>query len=593
MTEIATWFGRVDRPLFGWFSVPDDAVASMGVVLCPPMTEEARATHRTFRSLGESLAAQGILALRLDYHGTGDSAGRLSDPGLVEEWRADLLAAVGELKAAGVRRIAAVGMRLGATLAASVAVEAGLSELVLWDPCLSGASFLREGQALHSLRIDPTAGGRAKVPPGAVDTPGFRFGAELSSSLSRLDLAALGNTAEIPRRILVLARGDRPVPAKLRRRLSSDRCEWGDAAGQAELLDVLPSAAVVPEAAMAQVVQWLAAGQDGSPPVPLLVQPAHEAAITSGEGATVIERPVRFGDVGLFGIATEPAAPSARDLPWLLFLNVACEHHIGPGRQWVELAREWAALGYRCVRLDQSGIGDSPVRPGQRSNVAFAPQWLDDVGTVVTQLAADGSRVAIVGLCSGAYSGLEAAFVSPVDAILAVNLRVSTPEMSKASPLYDRRRRADRSPIRPLGRLALRHRRVGGGLWRIYRQFAFWHAPLSSIAKVVRTGTTVRLLANPHDAREFSEVLLWTLFGLPRLRRDPRYRPIINSSVDHSMLTQRGQQEVRRIFTEFLAERYGHQVPAGPVKVPPTVPPVTTAEAVGLDAGLAHARGLG
>jgi pimeloyl-ACP methyl ester carboxylesterase len=353
---------------------------------------------------------------------------------------------------------------------------------------------------------------------------------------------------------------------------------------------------VVPEPAVAQVVEWLAAGHDGGngpPRLPLQVKPAQQAVIEAGEGTTVLERPVRFGEVGLFGIATEPAAPTVRDLPWLLFLNVACEHHIGPGRQWVELAREWAALGYRCVRLDQSGIGDSPVRPGQRRNVAFAPQWLDDVRTVVTQLAADGSRVVIVGLCSGAYSALEAAFVSPVDAILAVNLRVSTPEMSKASPLYDRRRRADRSPIRPLGRLALRHRRVGGGLWRIYRQFAFWHAPLSAVAKVVRTGTTVHLVANPDDAREFSEVLLWTLFGLPRLRRDPRYRPIINSSVDHSMLTQRGQQEVRRIFTEVLAERYGHQAPAAPVSEPSAVPPMTVAEGVGLNTGLAHAKGLG
>ncbi len=53
-------------------------------------------------------------------------------------------------------------------------------------------------------------------------------------------------------------------------------------------------------------------------------------------------------------------------MPWVVLVNVAAEHHIGPGRRWVEWARRWAALGYRVVRIDQSGVGDSPTPAGRR-----------------------------------------------------------------------------------------------------------------------------------------------------------------------------------------------------------------------------------
>ena len=112
------WFGPESRPLYGWVSRPAGGVARGGAILCPPMGEEGRAAHRTFRRLAEELAGAGIVALRFDYDGTGDSAGLQDDADRVPAWLASIEAARQYLLDLGAPTVAAVGMRLGATLAA-------------------------------------------------------------------------------------------------------------------------------------------------------------------------------------------------------------------------------------------------------------------------------------------------------------------------------------------------------------------------------------------------------------------------------------------------------------------------------------------
>ncbi len=563
MDELATWFGPDQRPLFGVVTLPDGPT-DLGVVLCPPMTEEARLAHRTFRTLARSLATAGVASIRFDYHGTGDSAGLLIDDGLADEWVTDVGTAIDLLRRNGAGRVAVVGMRFGATLAAIAATTTPVDALVLWDPCSSGQRFLRESQALHSMRTDPTATFEYAVPDGAVDTPGFLFGPKLVDEMRPLNLNVLSTADPLPRRTLVLTRDDRPVPADLRRSLTFDGVEWDQATGQAELLDSSTIDSEVPRQTVDRVTKWLAALPGGEPTtaVTYTARPVSEVATTSSAGR-VTERIGTYGAVGLIGIETavsDAGRPASRAAdsppPWLVFLNVAREHHIGPSRQWVELSREWAQLGFRCVRLDLSGIGDSPVRPGQAEDIIFAGEWLEDVPAVVRELSADGSDVVLVGLCSGGQLGMEAALVSDVAAVLAVNVKLSEPRMSRGGDLYDPRRIVAKPPIRPLGTLARRNRVVGGGLWRIYRQFAVWNAPMAGVAQVVRTGTELLMLANPFDASEYREVAFWTLFRVPFLRRNPRYRMVLREEIDHSMLTQPAQQTVRSLFTDYLVGRY-------------------------------------
>ena len=77
----------------------------------------------------------------MDYAGIGDSAGSWTDPDLGEEWSA--ASANNSLcRDLGVERVAVVGLRLGATLAASELGRGGeVDDLVLWDPCPTGKAF--------------------------------------------------------------------------------------------------------------------------------------------------------------------------------------------------------------------------------------------------------------------------------------------------------------------------------------------------------------------------------------------------------------------------------------------------------------------
>lgn len=534
------WFGPEARPLFGWLSRPADGTARGGAVLCPPMGEEGRAAHRTFRRLAESLADAGIVALRFDYDGTGDSAGLQDEPDRVQAWLASVEAARQYLLDLGAPSVAAVGMRLGATLAASqAAASTPFSSLVCWDPCLSGRTFLREGEALYGFgeNADVTA-----PDDGLRHTPGFQYDAATAKDLRGVDLGKLPADVRLADRVLLLTRDDRPAPPALAARLGQEPgFETGPAGGQGQLLDVPPELSEVPEDALRRVVAWVADGT-GADAVPVKAPDAEHAVLVGSEHGAVAparERVRRLGPDGIVGIVDEPVEPAA-DAPWVVLVNVAAEHHIGPGRRWVEWARRWAARGYRVVRVDQSGVGDSPTLPGQVPDRPFSPEWIDDMRHVVSELRADGAQVAVVGLCSGSYSGFEVAMWEHVDAVFAMNPRLTLYPAAKGTPVYTDRRRAAMLPVRPIARLALRRRILAGGLWRIYREFALWHAPLLVPWRVLRRHTAVEIVACPDDAQHFTEVYaLRPLLAWMRRRHGFRFES--RDDFDHSLLTRPAQ----------------------------------------------------
>jgi alpha-beta hydrolase superfamily lysophospholipase len=517
------------------------------------MGEEGRAAHRTFRRLAEGLAEAGIVALRFDYDGTGDSAGLQNEPERVASWLASVEAARQYLVDLGAPDVAAVGMRLGATLAAShAAASTPFSSLACWDPCVSGRTFLREGEALYGF------GERGVELPddGLRHTPGFQYDAQTAGDLRRLDLGKLAVDRRLADRVLLLTRTDRPVLPGLLTRLEKEPLETGAADGQGQLLDVPPEMSVVPLDALRRIVGWLAEGVAGQPPVPVKAPDAeHAVVVAAGPGETdpVLERITRLGPDAIVGMIDEPLDLATRPgpVPWVVLVNVAAEHHIGPGRRWVEWGRRWAALGYRVVRIDQSGVGDSPTRVGAEDDRAFAPEWIDDMRNVVSELRRDGARVCIVGLCSGSYSAFEVAMWEKVDAVFAINPRLTLYPATKGTAVYTDRRRAAMIPNRPFARLARRRRILAGGLWRIYRELAVWHAPLLVLWRVWRRGTTVEVIACRDDAQHFTEVYaLLPLFWW--MRRSPRFDFESDDAIDHSLLTRRAQLEGYDRATTFL-----------------------------------------
>ena len=134
-------------------------------------------------------------------------------------------------------------------------------------------------------------------------------------------------------------------------------------------------------------------------------------------GAGFIEAPARSRS----RIGSAPSSPSssaaairssasstgrltaARPLPPIILASAGTVHRIGPHRLYVALARRWAALGFHVLRLDLSGIGDSPAADDGVENVTYPRDGFLDLGEAMDWLAdaASAERFIVAGLCSG------------------------------------------------------------------------------------------------------------------------------------------------------------------------------------------------
>lgn len=426
MPAEATWFGPPDRPLAGWLHVPDDGRARAGVVVCPPLGLEYVPSHRAMRLTAEMLADRGFVALRIDYDGTGDSAGGPDDPDRVASLLASIGHAVAEVRAVTPGApVALIGLRMGATLAAAWATsEAAVAllptALVLWDPCRSGRTFLRQQRSLGLLAgcHDPGDGG--------IDAPGFHYTPAAVADLGRLDLAAV---PEVPvAHVLVLSRPEATGTPLLPAMAGADR---DTVTGMPEMLDVPSPSALVATAAVERIVGWL---DDTLPTSTVAVRARGRAEALVAPA--VVERHLRVGPLGLAAVETRPATGTPRPRTVLL-LNNAAEHHIGPVRIWTELARAWAAEGVRSLRFDLPGIGDSPTRPGEVDDLIYTPYDREDVLDVVST-GVVGAGPVLVGLCSGAHLALRTWPLLPGASAVAVNIGTTLPiEPRQVGPGFD------------------------------------------------------------------------------------------------------------------------------------------------------------
>ncbi len=127
------------------------------------------------------------------------------------------------------------------------------------------------------------------------------------------------------------------------------------------------------------------------------------------------ERALTFGSDGrLVGVLTEPDATvaKAKGAPAVLLWNVGVNHHVGPHRSYVDLARGLAADGITSLRFDLSGLGDSSVR---RDAVPEAKRAFDDLTEAAALLEKrTGIRALLpVGFCSSIDSAHAFALKDP------------------------------------------------------------------------------------------------------------------------------------------------------------------------------------
>jgi pimeloyl-ACP methyl ester carboxylesterase len=170
------------------------------VVICNPFGQEYIRAHRPLRELASRLAEAGFHTLRFDYHGCGDSAGEAGEARL-EEWLADTAAAVAEVRElTGSPQVALVGLRLGGAIAVLAASRQGGAEaLVLWDPVIDGAGYLRELRVSHEAWMRAHARGAVA---GREEVLGFPLSAALTADLEGLAIPSL---AVPSRRALVVS----------------------------------------------------------------------------------------------------------------------------------------------------------------------------------------------------------------------------------------------------------------------------------------------------------------------------------------------------------------------------------------------------
>jgi len=544
---------------------------------------EAQGAGRAFRSLGELLQASGFLALQVDYDGTGDSAGSDDDPGRQAAWLASVHSGVGLLRSAGARRACVVGLRMGATLAAWAAEGCDLEALVLWEPCESGRSFLREQKLLRSVYlsdqwIKPEGG------PGEDEAPQVLGNAYPPETLRELaDLKFASCPGPLARRVLAVLSAQRPARAAVLERLSGAGAEVANALETEDVTSVWPLKSVVPEATLGKIVSWL---EDvvGTEMAPVAVKTRQRTTVRAGD-REVLEEISRMGPHELFAVVTTPSLPTASAT--VLMLNAGRIDHTGPGRLWVDLARQWAAAGVRVARADVSGLGDSPSRPGRALDVVRPPEAVQDVEEMVEALCAgDRSRVVLVGLCSGAHLAVQAALAAPVLGVVALNVvfPVETPPGEDSSgeagpdrpPARSRsladlgagvRRVASHVPGHHL--LGAAGRRAADVKWWLLHHVMGRPAPAFELAKLVDRGVAALVVCGRYEGRLLS---LGEGPLLARAQRRGDFRLVVLPGTDHTLLTRETRDKVLPVVNEWVfrhAAAPGHVVPGeGPTGRP-------------------------
>ena len=505
--------------------------------------------------MADQLADAGYVVLRFDYDGMGDSVGQLDDPNRVEAWLDSIRKAAGLLRATGVERVGLVGLRIGGTLAALAAQDENIAALVLWDPVPTGRRFIREQEALKALSIGETedVGGS-----GSAELLGMLLPPPLVEQLALIDMT--GVAAPFARRTLMVARPDRPVNPRLRCRLTLEDCDWIETVGQAELVDVLPDDAAVPYETIDAISSWLADALDGRP---VAVTPPRSTSAIVGhdhQGRPIRERAMTMGPHDLFGILTEPAITS--EAPAIVLLNAGLLHHVGPARLWVDLARTWAAHGFRVLRIDLSGIGDSGARPGQPTHLSYPPEALEDIALAVETVSpGDPTNVILGGLCAGAYHAIEAGIAlrtrgaCMVNPILSFDPPALTPVVGDSST---------RQAVQPYNRLFSRLRqnermvRLGEGVipphvWWLLDKLHVQPSPGRGLQSLADAGVNAVLICGEVEALPFTQRARWTM---QRLAARGNFRFEVLESTDHTLFGASARARARDMLTAHVVSQF-------------------------------------
>ncbi len=353
--------------LVGFYHPPMGVPSAFGdVLLVPAFAEELNRCRSMVTQQAQAFAGIGIGTLVLDLHGTGDSPGEF-DTADWTCWSEDLQCGIDWLRRYGNGCQTLWGVRLGALMAAQLAARdgSGINNLLLWTPVIHGKTYwtqflririasemgLPDGiKSTETLRKQSAAG-------QVVEASGYLVGPTLAQQLDGLEMPSAD-------------------------KLVDKTIAWFEVGATAE--------ATIPRANAKQIDDWQSKGvpvavtQVVGPPfwqvherevAPLLVEAGMRTVAswsTSEAGllARAAERPpavtttapeyavvFRCLDAELTGIVHR-GGPNAR-MGVVIVVAGGPQYRVGAHRQFVSLARMFAANGYPVMRFDLRGMGDS------------------------------------------------------------------------------------------------------------------------------------------------------------------------------------------------------------------------------------------
>lgn len=393
-----------------------DGDGATGVILLPAWGFEEFTIRRGWAELADLLAGNGYCTLRFDWPGTGDSLGDTAAGITLADWQqaaTDAAAYLRETKA--VSRIILIGHGIGGLLAPHLASALRAEACVLMAPQNEGRMGWRE-LSITSRMIASFLRIPSNAADGAIEVAGFTLAKSLADELSTLSLAACSLSAGLP--VLALLRGGAEAGEHLKARLETAGADvtLADYTGYQRFM-AYDMTSETPHADFQTVLSFL--NEKAASPrreiegkttgSPQLVQPGafQEFPLLYGKGDK------------LFGIVCRPDNRPSRGV--IVIVNSGYNYHAGWARMHVEFARALAAKGISSLRIDTSGIGDSPLlhdRP-----LFYDRAQVDDVIEAVTAAEDLGlGPVLVSGRCSGAYSALQAAVIdNRIRGVIAVN----------------------------------------------------------------------------------------------------------------------------------------------------------------------------
>ncbi|ABG97543.1 conserved hypothetical protein [Rhodococcus jostii RHA1] len=419
-TRFATWFGPADAPLFGVVDLPVDGRCRGAVVLCPPIGKEQVDSYRGMVYLAQQLRARGLLVLRFDYRGTGDSPGAQDESDAVAGWLDSIRTAVDFVRSCGITDIGLVGLRVGALLAAQVAVTCGpVRAVTLWDPVVRGRAYLRKQTALHQLVVGPEDADDPRVTLiGAVLAPAA------ATALSAMSLRAA--TPPPGAKVLMALRDSEVDSVGMREAVAAWNAEHFTVHDYESFLEPADFVVRLPFGDIDRIADWMSASFGNHHTGATLDLRATAVVDRTVDGRQVIETLGFEGASELFtirtSVATERDAAHTPAAPTVIFHGTAGEHRVGPVRLWAETARELAAHGIVSVRFDRRGTGDTGTVQHGESTTIYTDESRDDAVDIISVSGAQPESAVLVGMCSGAWNSSYAALRRPVRAVVLVNM---------------------------------------------------------------------------------------------------------------------------------------------------------------------------